>query len=403
MSPRVCFWSSGFQADTQALALHLSRRAGWEVTVALEHPERYAAEAVNRLFPLGARVVDRAERGLSRSLQREGFDLLIVDNHLPDEAIAPRLLVLWHGFGWRVDDLTAMRKELSRLVGDPTRPNPALRWQAFGEWDRDYRVNHSRLAPENVIPLGSAYSDLLLAAGAPGARNPVRDDLRRLMRDAYPVDLTRPSILLGLTWHHGSALAQWGDDRELLARLFDHAETRGANVLLRMHDRHRFEAGYLREVEQLAAIRPNVRLTYRSDHPDSLVDLLLSDVMVSNYSSLLNAFYYTRRPTIHLDPHTPGQRGFVYRRWKRGSLREERVDRADQVWKLDPGEIGGLRARSFEAALEQIDGALADPDCCVELSRRFTDRYITGADGRTCERIGGYLEGWLQEPLGVGP
>jgi len=396
VSPRVCLWSSGFQADTQALALHLGRRAGWDLTVVMERPERYLAEAVNRLYPLQARVLDRDQRGLARTLRQERFDLLIVDNHLPDEPIAPRLFVLWHGFGWRVDDLATMRKELTRLVGDPPRPHPAVRWPAFGDWDRDYRIRHSRLAPENVVALGSAYSDLLLTPGEPTARRPVPEDLRRRLQPAYPVDLSRPTILVGLTWHHGSALGQWGDDRELLGRLVDHAGARGANVLLRMHDRHRFDTRYRDAIERLAATRPQVRLTYRSDHPDSLADLLLSDLLISNYSSLLNAFYYTRRPTIHLDPHAPGQRDYVYRRWKRGTLREERVDRAEQVWKLDPGEVGGLRARSFEVMLEQLDQALDQPDCCVDLSRRFTDRYITGADGHTCERIAEFLEGWVE-------
>ncbi len=381
---RICLWSSGFQADSQALAHHLGEQPDVALTIAMDQPARYAADPITRILPIRARLVDRGEKGVARRLRQEGFDLLIVDNHLPDEAIAPRLFVLWHGFGWRVDDLSAMRKELKALVGDATRPNPRLRWQAFGPWDRDYRIRHSGLAPENVVALGSAYSDLLLPekeGGRPVGLHP---------------DPKRKTVLLGLTWHHGAALAQWGDDAELLGRLFDHVTAGGAGVTVRMHDRHRFEPAYLTALDRIAADRSGVRITFRDEHPDSLADLLRSDVMVSNYSSLLNAFYYTRRPTVHLDPHQPGQTGFAYRRWKGGKLRTERVERAEEIWKLDPGEIGGFRARSFDEALAAIDRGLQEPRCCEALARSFTDQYITGADGRTCERITSYLRGWLR-------
>jgi hypothetical protein len=402
MSPplRICLWSSGFQADSQALAHHLGLQSDVALTIAMPEPARYAAEPVNRILPIHARIVDREEKGLAGKLRREGFDLFIIDNHLPDEAIAPRLFVLWHGFGWRIDDLSAMRKELGSLVGDVTRPNPRFRWQAFGPWDRDYRINHSRLAPENVVALGSAYSDLLLPAGEQAIGTAEHQVESEIPRALLPVpDPGQPQILLGLTWHHGAALAQWGDDPPLLARLFDHATARGTRVLARMHDRHRYEPTYLAALERAATGRANVRLAFKSEHPDSLVDLLSSSVLVSNYSSLLNAFYYTRRPTVHLDPHLPGGKGLVYRRWKRGKLREERVNSPAEIWKLDPGEIGGLRAQSFDEALDAIDRALDEPHCCEGKARRFTDRYITGADGHTCDRITGYLRSWLAEPV----
>ncbi|HXI22067.1 MAG TPA: CDP-glycerol glycerophosphotransferase family protein, partial [Gemmatimonadales bacterium] len=277
-----------------------------------------------------------------------------------------------------------------------TRPNPRFRWAAFGDWDRDYRVAHSGLAAENVVALGAPYSDLLLP-DSPAVTGFRREDFR----DAYPVDVAgRKNILLALTWHHGAALAQWGEDATLLGRLFDHAAERGANVLVRMHDRRRFDPEYLHTIARAAADRPTVWICFKDEHPDSLVDLLLSDVMVSNYSSLLNAFYYTGRPTVHLDPHRPGQEGYVYRRWKRGRLREERAREAERIWKLDPGSIGGFRASSFEQALEQIDRALADPGCCAAPARAFTDRYITAVDGHTSARVAGFLEEWLARPEG---
>ena len=58
---------------------------------------------------------------------------------------------------------------------------------------------------------------------------------------------------------------------------------------------------------------PNV--TFRA-HPDSL-DVLLSSAMISNYSSFLNAYYHTGRPSLHIDPVTHGSPN--YRRdWRWG-------------------------------------------------------------------------------------
>ena len=399
-----------------ALAHHLGQDPRCELTVAIDDPDRYAREPVARLLPIRARFVDRARGRMAHTLRREGFDILIVDNHLPAEPIAPRLLVLWHGFGWRIDDLTTMRRELAALVGDVTRPNPNFRWQACGPWDREYRIQHSGLAPDNVLMLGAAFSDLLLPqderpARAGDAARPVtgtspkafpladRAALVEAVQDAYPVDLRRKTILLGLTWHHGAAFAQWGDDSRLLGQLFDHAAARDTNVLVRMHDRRRYEPAYLEALERVARGRQNVWVTYKSEHPDSLVDFLVSDLLVSNYSSLLNGFYFTRRPTVHLDPCAPGAVRFTYRRLKRGRVHEEKLELASELWKLDPAEIGGLRATSFPEALALIGRALKQPDCCREPARVFTTRYVTGADGNTCARIADALLTW---PVGPG-
>jgi hypothetical protein len=215
------------------------------------------------------------------------------------------------------------------------------------------------------------------------------------VQDAYTIDLARPTLLLALTWHHGGAFGHWGDEAELLCRLFAHIEKRGANLLVRLHDRHRYEPAYLELLAHVSRGRPHVQLKFKSDAPDSFVDLLISHTMLSNYSSMLNAFYYTGRPTVHIDPGTRGP-GY-YRRWSWGKLRKRRVDDTACLWKLDPGEVGGLRAQSLPDLLAAIDQALADPHCCTERARLFCDRYITGVDGHTCERIERTLAQWLRE------
>ena len=387
---KVCFWSTTFQSDVQCLAHYLTQQPGVEVLVAMNAPERYDREAIARVLPFHGRVIDRKAATARGEIERFGADVVIIDNHLPSFRIAKRMLVLWHGFGWRVDDLAQMRRDLRKHVGDVTKPNANFRWQAFGDWDRRYRIEHSQLAPDNVLALGSAFSDWLLPNSA------LRGSFDRdAVQADYTIDLSRPTLLLALTWHHGGSLGHWGDESDLLDRLLRHIEARGANTLLRMHDRYRYEPTYLATLERLVNGRASVQLKYKSSSPDSLVDQLVSAAMISNYSSILNGFYHTRRPTLHIDPADTTGKAQYYRRWKSGRVQSVRVKDPQRIWKLDPGEHGGLRAQSFDELLSAVDLALSDPGCCEQRALDFCRRYISAADGRTCERITRMLHAWL--------
>ena len=389
--PKVCFWATSFQADNQALAHYLAAVPGFEVVVALEDPKRFSREPVCKLLPFSGRLLDRKARATPEVLRQFSPDIFVFDNHPPPIALAPRCLALWHGFGWRVDDLGSTRKKLGELVGDVTLPNPSFRWSAFGDWDRQYRIRHTGLAEENVLAMGSPYSDLLL----PGSG--VRKRFARTgVSTHYEIDVAgRKTVTLGLTWHHGGPFAHWGDGEALLERLVGHVGELGANVLLRMHDRHRYERRDVRHVESLARKFSHAQVKFKSDHPDSLVDLLVTDVLVSNYSSLLNAFYYTGRPSVHIDPFDATAESFVFRSVRGGKLRKTRVHQnATQQWKLDPSEIGGLRASSFEQLCTAVEQAVRDEHCCQERSADFCRRYISKADGTTRERFRKMLEEW---------
>lgn len=387
---KICFWATSFQADNQALASHLSQQPGVEVLVALDAPERYQLEPVWKLLPFRGQLLERQAASTLKAIEKFAPDCLIVDNHLPKKRLAEKLYVLWHGYGWRKDDLSTMKRELRRLVGDVERANPDFRWHAFGPWDQAYRSEHSGLAPENVVAGGSAYSDLLI----PNARAAVRLDPASV-QDHYSIDLLRPTVLLGMTWHHGGALGHWGDDETLHEALAQHLGRRGANLLIRMHDRHRYDDADVRRMEALAARHAHVQLKFKSSSPDSLVDLLVSSVMLSNYSSFLNAFYHTAKASVHIHPVAPAGQANYRRHLRWGKLRVKKVDDAMASWKLPPTEVGGLIAHSFEELLTAVDRCLGDPACCAELARSFNERHVTQADGSTCQRITSYLQQWV--------
>ncbi len=387
---KICFWSTSFQADNQALATYLTGLPQMDVWVAMDDPARYAAEPVNALLPFHGRLLDRREKATLKEVQAWAPDVLIVDNHLPAEPLSERIFVLWHGFGWRVDDLSTMRKQLRKLVGDVTAANPRFGWQAFGAWDRSYRIEHSQFHPSNVHALGSAYADVLREGSEVRRRFRAED-----VAPHYSFDVGRPTVLLGLSWHHGGALGHWGDDAVLHERLVQHVGAAGGNVLIRMHDRYRYAPEDVARMEALAAQHRHVGLKFKSESPDSLVDVLLSDVMISNYSSFLNAFYYTGRPSIHIDPMAGITGSHVHRQMKRGKLRVKKVSDPMATWKLSPDDIGGLRARSFDELVSSIDTAMGDPACCKELSAAFIARHVSGENGATRHRIAEHLRRWV--------
>lgn len=387
---RICFWATSFQADNQALASSLSREPGVEVLVALDGAERYQLEPVWKLLPFRGRLLERQAGSTLEAIEEFAPDCLIVDNHLPKKRLAEKLYVLWHGYGWRKDDLSTMKRELKKLIGDVEKPNPSFRWHAFGPWDQAYRSEHSGLAPENVVAGGSAYSDLLL----PNARASVQLDPAAVQGN-YSIDLRRPTVLLGMTWHHGGALGHWGDDEMLHEALAQHIGRKGANLLIRMHDRHRYEVADIRRMEALAARHAHVQLKFKSSSPDSLVDLLVSSVMLSNYSSFLNAFYHTGKASVHIHPVAPQGHANYRRELRWGRLRVKKVDDAMASWKLPPTEVGGLIAHSFEELLAAVNRCLDEPTCCSELARSFNERHVTRADGATCQRITSYLQQWV--------
>ena len=160
---RICFWSTTFQSDNHALAHYLASQPDCEVTVAMAEPERFRSEAVLKLLPFQGRAA-AARRGQHPALLQATAPSTAwcSTTMCPASRSRRASIVLWHGFGWRIDDLKTMRDELAKLVGDVTAPNPRFRWHAVGDWDRRYRIEHSQLDAANVLALGSPYSDWLL-------------------------------------------------------------------------------------------------------------------------------------------------------------------------------------------------------------------------------------------------
>lgn len=389
---KICVWATTFQADIQAMTYHLARQDDIEILLAIKDPEQYRTQPIHKLLSLKGEMVKRDTINAWWRLARFAPDILVVDNHLPRYR-PRRLFVLWHGYGWRVDHPDRMRRNMSKLVGDVTKPNKRFRWQAVGPFDRDFTREHRGIHNDNIVTLGSPCSDLLCT------ESPLREKFsKEMVADSYSgIDVVnKPTVLIGMTWHHGGLLGHWGDEWELLAKLLDHIRKRGANTILRMHDRKRYDSDYIELITKFCTKRQGVVLKFKSESPDSLVDILISDLLITNYSSFANLFYYTLRPTIHIVPPEAGN-GLVMRQWSKREISAEAINEKEAFWKLPPEDVGGLRAFNFDELLQLIEKAMDKPACCSDIASNFISRHIEPVNGRACGRTEKMLRQWVQE------
>lgn len=382
---KILVWATTFGADLWSLTRHLAARqqAGedLDVRVVTANAGGWAQEGVAKLFPLGIPVMER--RPWHHLVGIPGFhpDITVLDNRVPLRSSSKKGFVLWHGFGWKGpndrEEFKVLHSRLRHAFGDPLSPNPDFNWSCFGPTDFQHRSRISGFAPENCRIVGAASHDDL--------RQPFD---KALAQPFYPFDIVRRrTVLIAPTWHYGELFAHWGRDADLVEQLLAHLERRGVNVILRMHDRFRFEAPYLAFLDDLARRHPNLLLKFKDRHPDNFLDLQVADVLISNYSSIACLYYATRRPALHIYPVRDADEEFLWRTHTLLGQRKRKVANARFVWTMSPDEHGGLQARDFAALIAGIDRALDEPDCCHAAARAFLDRHMLGADGGNCERI----------------
>ena len=378
----VLIRASTFGADLFWFAHYLDQIPGVQMKVILSDPDKFRQEGIFRQFPLKAELIEHSLK--SYFLRPKGFkpDLTILDNFkAPVVFPSPKGLMLWHGFGWKgpndIKEFFWVHVYTLMAWGFLSKRNPDFIWQCFGDWDYEHRTKISGIHPDNCRVFGAASHDLL--------RNPIP---KEHIQSYYPFDVVhKKTILIAPTWHYGEVFSHWGSDEVLFRKLFTKIREYDANVILRLHDSYRFAKDYISLLEDLAEKYPNVILKFKDKHQDNLMDMMASDVLITNFSSIANLYYATGRPTIHVYPVKNEDEEF---QWKKNTIlgvRTKKIDSVKYIWKLSPEENGGLVARDFSTLIEQLEMALEDENCCKEKSEAFLNKYMLGADGKSCERI----------------
>ena len=381
----ILIYATTFGADLLSMARYLESRPDVNLRILVDDPDTILREPVFSVWPLKTRLISKS---MVRSLSGDsGFraDITIMDNRLPLRRTSPAALMLWHGFGWKgPNDLVEFRwlhRQITSRWGSARKPNNRFIWQCFGPWDFEHRTSVSGFHPGNCRILGAASHDELV--------NPAD---RNLLQKGYPFDVTRrKTVLIAPTWHYGEVFSHWNGDEKVMTRLLDTIAERDANAILRLHDSFRFEKKYVRWLRSLEQRYPDLILKFKDQHPDNFMDMQVSDILVTNFSSIANLFYASGKPTIHIYPVRSGDEAFLWRKQTIVGQWVKKIPKASYIWKLPPEDNGGLMAYNEEELISMTSHALENPDCCREKSREFLDRHMLGADGKNRERIWGAL------------
>ncbi|MEA2149814.1 MAG: hypothetical protein QOD69_1644 [Solirubrobacteraceae bacterium] len=280
----------------------------------------YDADALYRPFRLsGASVLTVDE------IRRREFDVLFCANTKP---IAPawhhRAIQIFHGLSFRnravrarnldYDHCFAVGPYMMRRLGD--------------------------LGPEadgaRLVPIGFPKTDRLLDGSLD----------RRAIRRSFGFDGTRPVLLYAPTGAHDNSLETIGE--ELLGRLCGQDRY---DVIVKPHDHPKKPIDWFARLAPLESA--HLRL---AREPDVIPLMVVSDLLISDASSVATEYTLLDRPIVFLD--VPELLAAA------AGDGDDRLDLA--TW----GRRGGRVARGCDAALEAIADELAAPDADLADVRR---------------------------------
>ena len=385
----ILIYATTFGADLLSFARYASQVRGDDVRVIVKGADRFRQEAIVRHWNLDLELVEKRRVHLIRGIRGFVPDVTVMDNHLPMRRLSEKGLILWHGYGWKgpndVHEFRWLHRNLNTTWGSVREPNPNLWWNCFGPVDVVHRTKVSGVHPENAVQFGAVSHDDL--------RVPVS---REVLQQYYPFDVTgRKTVLIAPTWHYGEVFSHWGGDEVCFSRLLGELERRGVNVILRLHDSFRFDAAYLETLRALERAHGHLILKFKDHHPDNFLDMQVSDLLITNFSSIANLFYATGKPTLHVYPVKDADEEFMWKQQTILGVKERRVESARFIWKYDPEDHGGLLARSMDELMEQLAMALEDGSVGRAEAESYLERHMGGVDGRNGERLRDALGAWL--------
>lgn len=382
---RVLIWATHFQTDILALTAYLDACPDVALLVVADDAAAFQSEPIAKALALAAPVLARSDAATMAHVRDFAADVVVADNHVPPKGVALRLFYMWHGLGWKARsklDLAVFYRQVKRLTGiDPRRPNPRFLAQCYGPTDRAWRTAKWQLPAECCPEVGMACIALL--------RDPPYG--KATIAAQYAIDVVRRrTVLLSITWHSGGAFDGGAIDLDLVRQLIETTADCDANLLVCLHDRHRYAAAFLDGLESLVAAAQHSELRFKNEHPDNLSDLVVADVMVSNLSSFLVYHYVSGRPAIHLVPDRQGPVERVAMLFSR--FRTRRRINAEDAWMIDPADTGGVRVSDPASAGHAVWQALDDPLAGGEASREWLARHLPGLDANAPQRIKACLE-----------
>ena len=387
---KFCIWTTSLQADTLALAIALDRDPDVDLLIVAANLHAFTSEPIARFVNLQCPMIDRSDENQESIVRAFNADVFLADNHIPKFLAGERMVFFWHGLPLKIQprrDIRSFHRHCKRLVGKVTKPNQRFLAQCYNDIDLQHRVNHWKIDASNCRKWGSPYSDLLMAPPYQ------REDLE----DYFGLEVgRRKNILLSLTWNYGDkAFGVLGDDDQIFRDILETAENHDANIIFSMHDRFRYQPGLIEKVEHYANLYPRSHIKYKNQHADNLADLVVSDVMICNFSSFIVFHYFMNKPSIHIQPVDTNKMFIGLPTMKGGGVRMIFRRNNHRLWIYPFTDNGGSLPLDGESLVSDLSKSLEDSSYCLDNAKRFIDERIYLPNGKTCERIVSDLKQWV--------
>lgn len=223
--------------------------------------------------------------------------------------------------------------------------------------------------PVQVLNIGYPFSYDLA--------QPINPDSRRQFLLSLGLDPAKKTVLYAPSWNlkrwlRGLFVAHtrqffglwWEDNQEHLRveKLCQFSQQQGFNLIVRLHEKKRYHRDWLWRYRDIFK-RYKVPASYH-DACDNLPYLLYSDVMISDYSSMMTNFYIMDKPVIHLDVYKEGS---IFLNKYQTHVRESGYSLEDRA---------GYVVKEFDAMLDAIVDSLKYPTRFSQDRQRFISTYI---------------------------
>ncbi len=224
------------------------------------------------------------------------------------------------------------------------------------EWLAEYYRSAIQVKPEKIKTTGYPRTDDLI--------NNVYDIKK--IRAEYGFSADKKTILYAPTWAQDSSgskpLFPWGDDESYIQEFIKFINANNLQCIIRTHPNW---DGMTPSLQSAISNAKNLILNSAVTEPDTNKCLVVSDICMTDFSSIVNDYLALDRPLIFLEPHTNlFKDGFA----------------------LGPEDRAGIIVKTKDTMYDAITQSIQYPDEFAEKRSVLAKKVHCALDGRATER-----------------